>query len=170
MVKESKTLLISSLIIFITILLQSTLLEFVKISNIKPDLSLIVIIFIAVHSGIMVGQVSGFFCGILQGFIGGPFSYGFHALAKTLLGFFFGITRGTISVDPIFMPSILVIAGTIIKTILHGLIHLIFLIPFPEYYFRGVGVEIIYNAILAPFIFAILKLFNVFKIKESEIF
>ena len=170
MVKESKVLLISILIIFITILLQSTILEFIKINNIKPDISLIVIIFIAVHSGIMAGQISGFSSGLMQGFLGGPFGYGFHALVKTLLGFFFGLSKGTISVDPIFMPAILIVIGTIIKALVQGLIHLIFLIPVPKFYIEGVGIEIVYNAVLAPFIFAILKLFNIFKVKESEIF
>ena len=64
-----KQILLSSALLGIAVLLQSTILKYIAIVGVKPDLSLIILVFIAIRTGSMVGQTSGFFAGLIQDII-----------------------------------------------------------------------------------------------------
>ena len=166
---EFKVILFSFIFLGISIVLQSTVFEYIAINGIKPDISLIVLIFISVRKGSMSGQISGFGCGLMEDFICGPY-LGFHSIIKAVIGFFYGLIQGSFFIDPFLLPILLLFIGTIVKSIIYGSIVILFSIPAPDFeIFAGsVGIEIIYNSLLAPFIFAFLKLFKIFKPQKDR--
>lgn len=137
--------------------LQSTVLRFLEIAGVAPDLTLVVLVFLANRNGVMVGQLTGFAGGVVLDVLGlAPL--GFHALTFTILGAAFGVTRGKMFVDPIFIPVILAIVAMLGKALLALLIAGMF----------GVGgvtagvfstaylIEIGYTGLIAPVVFALL--------------
>ncbi len=77
--------------IFSVILLvfQTTIVPFLSISNIGPDLLLVWFVFVAIKLGQIPATVAGFAIGIAVDLISGHF-IGLSALSKTVAGFFAG--------------------------------------------------------------------------------
>lgn len=78
--------------ILIIISIQSTVIDYFKINNVKPNLLLIFIICIALLRGNIDGGIVGFIAGLLQDILFGKV-LGFYAL----FGFYAGITIGVIN-------------------------------------------------------------------------
>lgn len=160
---------ISFLILGIAILIQTTILDWISIGGVIPDLSLIILIFIAHRRGSMTGQVSGFFTGLIQDFLSlSPL--GFHALIKTILGYLYGLVTKNLFVDPIFTPMILVAIGTLVKGLLAALTGTLLSIPSASFaYFTGkLWIELGYNIILAPFFFALMGRIFVYRKRDRD--
>ena len=150
--------------------LQSTLLNWIALRGVKPDISLVILVFIAHSKGRMVGQVLGFLAGFVEDLLSlSPL--GFHALIKTLLGTLYGMTKGNIFVDTVFAPIILVAVATVGKALLAGLVGVVFSVPSVDFsYFLGkLWIELAYNSILAPFAFALLKRIPVLTRQTKEV-
>jgi len=156
--RELRTILVSTLLLGIAVILQSTVLRFAALKGVKPDLALIVMVFVAVRRGSMSAQVSGFLAGLLEDILSlAP--VGFNALLRTVLGFFYGLSAGSIFVDPVLMPVLLVLVATLLKGLASSLLVVLFAIPAPGFQiFAGpLWIEVGYNAVLAPFLFAPLR-------------
>jgi rod shape-determining protein MreD len=153
----------------ICILLQSTILGKIAIRGVRPDLALIVLIFVSVRRGSMVGQVSGFATGFLEDLMNVS-PLGFHSLMRTVIGYVYGLLSGNMFIDPILLPIILTVIATILKGILAGIISAVFGIEASGFItFRGrLWIEVGYNGVIAPFFFALLNLFKVFKQADKE--
>lgn len=153
----------------VCILLQSTLLNRIAIRGVRPDLALIVLIFVSMRRGSMVGQVSGFAAGILEDLMNVS-PLGFHSLMRTLIGYVYGVFAGNVFIDPFLMPMILTVIATIVKGVLAGVISAIFGIVSSGFViFTGrLWIEVAYNGILAPFLFALLGVFRIFKQADKE--
>lgn len=152
-----KKSLLGVVVIFITIILQTTLLGNVAFRNVKPDLSLILIVLFSNYLGSIKGQLIGFSAGLVEDFLSlSPL--GFSALNKLLIGYLSGKTEGKIFLDPIVVPSIFVFAGTLIKALLSFLLILIFLPENTNVLFSGkLFIEIVMNIILTPLLYIFLK-------------
>lgn len=140
-----------------TAVLQSTLLRFVEIAGVAPDLVLIVVIFIGHRNGVMPAQLSGFVAGVVLDVLGlAPL--GFYALIYTVIGALFGITRGKVFVDPIFIPVVLAVIAMLIKALLALLIGAFFSIQgvSGEVFASGYLLEIGYTGLVAPVLFGVL--------------
>jgi rod shape-determining protein MreD len=75
------------------ILIQTTIVPFIAIATIGPDLVLIWIVYLAITRGQMQATTAGFFLGVLLDvFSGGDSMLGLSALTKTLAGFLAGYT------------------------------------------------------------------------------
>lgn len=163
------------LLIIIGILAAVTIIESTVVRNffkdfILPDVSLIIIIFYANSKGSMEGQLSGFAAGLTEDFISlSPL--GFNCIIKTIVGFFAGITKNKIYIDPILFPVLLIILATLIKGITAAVVSSIFLRSgvAPVIFSSRFGFEIILNALLAPFVFALMKLFKLYNIDDRGI-
>jgi len=167
--RELKTILLSTLLLGSAVLLQSTVLRWVALKGVKPDLALIVLVFVAVRRGSMAAQVSGFLAGLLEDSLSlSPL--GFNALLRTVLGFFYGLTAGSIFVDPLLMPVMLILVATILKGLASCLLVVIFRIPAPGFQiFAGpLWIEVGYNALLAPFLFAPLRRLRALAPREKD--
>jgi rod shape-determining protein MreD len=167
--RELRTILISTLLLAAAVLLQSTLLRWVALKGVKPDLALIVLVFVAIRRGSMAGQVSGFLAGLVEDVVSlAPL--GFNALLRTLLGYFYGLTAGSIFVDPVMMPVLLVLLATILKGLASSLLVTVFRVPAPGFQiFAGpLWIEVGYNALLAPFLFASLRRLRALAPREKD--
>lgn len=152
-------ILISSGILVALVLLQTNILHAIAIAGAVPDVALIVLISLSNRNGSMPGQTSGFVAGLVQDFVSlAPL--GFNAFIRTLTGFLFGLTRGNIFVDPILVPMLMAFSGTLLKEILSGLLAAVFGIhsAVPALFSVRFLVELVYNSVLAPFVFGLMGL------------
>ncbi len=152
----------------LAIVLQSTLFQLLSVWNVRPDICLMIIIFVALQRGPMAGMLTGFTAGLMEGFFTPPF--GFFALIKTIIGYVLGRFEGILSIDSFVMKILLVIGATLVEGTLRGFGHLIFGFSGPPFFIfvAGVLLECAYNAVLAPFVFFILKIMKLFKAKGLE--
>ena len=169
MSRDLKAFLLSSGLIALAVVLQSTLLHWIAVRGVIPDLGLIVLVFVAIRRGSMTAQLSGFVSGVVEDVLSlSPL--GFHAFIRTVVGFLYGLTEGSIFVDPIFMPVILIIIATLFKALISSLLVVFLSIPAAGFgVFTGpLWIELGYNAVLAPFLFAALGLLKAFKSRDKE--
>lgn len=136
--------------------LQSTLLGAVAIAGVVPDLALVIIVFVAHKNGPMMGQIVGFLGGVVLDLMSlSPL--GLHALIGTVIGYLYGLTRGKMFVDPIFMPIIMVVVATIIKVLTMAVAGALFRIEYAAGLLSSkFFVELGYSSLVAPMIFALL--------------
>lgn len=71
------------------VLIQSNLIDLISIKNIKPDLLLIVLIWLGQREGQFVGTIGGFFIGLIQDIFETQF-LGLSSLCKSIAGFIAG--------------------------------------------------------------------------------
>jgi rod shape-determining protein MreD len=167
--RDFRTILFTVLIMAICILLQSTILGRIAIRGVRPDLALLVLIFVSMRRGAMVGQVSGFATGFLEDLMNVS-PLGFHSLLRTVIGYVYGLLSGNVFIDPFLMPIILTVVATILKGILAGIVSAIFGLAASGFItFTGrLWIEVGYNGVIAPFLFAFLNLFKMFKQADKE--
>jgi rod shape-determining protein MreD len=138
---------------------QTNLLQFMAIGGALPDLALILLIYYSHYNGSFPGEIVGFITGMAFDALSAA-PLGFHALIYTTVGYLVGISRQRVVMDPIFIPVVLVAVLTLLK----AFIGFILLAVFPvEAGFAGVispriALEIGYNAVLTPLLFALFGL------------
>jgi rod shape-determining protein MreD len=167
--RDFRTVFFTVLTMAICILLQSTILNRIAIRGVRPDLALIVLIFVSMRRGPMAGQVSGFATGFLEDLMNiSPL--GFHSLLRTVIGYVYGLLSGNVFIDPILMPIILTVIATILKGILAGIVSALFGLAASGFItFTGrLWIEVGYNGAIAPFFFALLSLFKMFRQADKE--
>ncbi|HET6485661.1 MAG TPA: rod shape-determining protein MreD [Spirochaetia bacterium] len=167
--RDLRVTVVTVVLLVVCVLLQSTILGRVALRGVRPDLALIVLVFVSLRRGSMVGQVSGFVTGFLEDLMNVS-PLGFHSLLRAVLGFLFGLLSGNVFVDPFLMPMILTVVATILKGLLAGIVSAVFGVTASGFItFAGrLWIEVGYNGLLAPFLFALLGLFRVFKQAEKE--
>ena len=138
------------------VLLQSTVLHVIAFHGVIPDLSLIAVIFIANRNGPVFGQSAGFIGGLVEDFLSlSPL--GFHALLKTVIGFCAGMSFGAVFFGSLFMPMLMAGAASIVKNFMTAILMAIISDSASANIFSWATlIEIVYNMILAPFVFALL--------------
>ncbi|MBN2551503.1 MAG: rod shape-determining protein MreD [Spirochaetales bacterium] len=169
MSRDLKAFLLSTGMIAGAIVLQSTLLRWVAVRGVIPDPGLIILVFVGIRRGSMTAQLSGFASGLVEDFLSlSPL--GFHAFIRTVVGFLYGLTVGSIFVDPILMPVVLTLVATLIKALSSSLLVSFLAIPAEGFsVFTGpLWIEMGYNAVLAPFMFALLGTLKVFKPQNKD--
>lgn len=151
------------------VLLQSVVLGRVAVRGVRPDLALIVLTFTAVRRGGMTAQLGGFASGLVEDLVSlSPL--GFHALFRSCIGFLYGLSAGNLFVDPILMPVALATLATLLKGLISSLVVVIFSVPAAGFgVFAGpLWIEMGYNAVLAPFLFALLGLLRPLRPRDKE--
>lgn len=138
---------------------QTNLLQFMAIGGALPDLALILLVYYAHYNGSFPGEIVGFITGMAFDALSAA-PLGFHALIYTTAGYLVGVSRQRVVMDPIFVPVLFVAVMTLLK----AFIGFILLAVFPvEAGFAGIispriAIEIGYNAILTPLLFALFGL------------
>ena len=122
-----------------------------------PDVALIILCFASNHQGSFRGELSGFASGLLLDSISlAPL--GFHAFIRAIIGFLFGVFRGKLFVDPVFVPVVMLLVATTIQALIAYLLASIFAPELAATIFSDrFALELGMNAILAPFFFALMK-------------
>ena len=96
--------------------LSSTLLSWVAVAGVKPDLALVIVALMAMRTGSMPGQVAGFASGLLADTISVA-PLGLTALTRTVVGYVVGRMEGLVSVDWLLLPAVVAIAATVLKVL-----------------------------------------------------
>jgi len=145
----------------IAAILESTLLSHFTLYRAVPDLALGIVVYSASVNGMMVGQVSGFFYGIVQDFLSAA-PIGLNALIRALIGALAGLLKGNLLLDVVFIPMILCALATLLKALMLFLLHLLFGEGVHAYPITApiLWAEMALNTITAPFLFAFLKRFK----------
>ena len=156
-----KTLLGLALILMAALLQSTVMSPLVFYIHAVPDFTLVILVFSAYVNGIMVGQVSGFFSGLMLDFLSAA-PLGMNAFIRTIVGSLAGLLKGQFFLDSFLLPMALCAGATVLKAIVLYLLHLPFPDVVPHYIlFSPVfWVELGLNTMLAPLIFGLLKLFR----------
>lgn len=121
----AKSFLVSTLILFCTTIIESSIFTNISFLIVVPDLVLICSIYFSLTNGKLYGETSGFISGLFMDFItGAPF--GLNILLRTVLGYLFGLFSKTVIISGIIMPVLSVGIGTIVKRIILFIIALFF--------------------------------------------
>jgi rod shape-determining protein MreD len=106
-------------LLLLAFIIQSTVVEHIAIWGVKPDFILIILIYVSLRSGSLIGVILGFSIGLLQDFYGPPANLGLNALCKSLLGFGVGIGK-----EGLYKDSMLVLMLTLVTSyITHDIIY-----------------------------------------------
>jgi rod shape-determining protein MreD len=150
-------------------LLQSTLFRRIALYHTVPDLTLGILVYSAYVNGVMTGQVTGFFSGLLLDFISAS-PLGLNALIRTIMGALTGLLRGTFFLDTVFLPMILCAVATVFKVLTLFLLHVLLAGAIPHYPLNGptLWVELMFNTLSAPLLFGLLKLFQPLLVQKGD--
>ena len=162
--------LVIFVILLVCALLETALLSNVVFLPVVPDLLLLVVLYISVQNGSLTGEATGFVSGLLLDFLTAA-PLGLNCLLRTLLGFFAGLFHDVLNISKIMIPAMLALIATIAKGIIIGFISFFFpngVITY-DLFSASFGMELLFNVILAPLVFAFLSLFSSFLISDKEI-
>ncbi len=142
------------LLLVLAFALQTTWIDFLEISSLKPDLVLLALTFIALRKGPLMATCMGFGIGFMQD-IYLPADLGLNALAKSLVGFAIGYGRSRIVADNIQVQIALLFAAALCHDLIYYLgTSAIGLVDLPYFWLRyGLG-RAVYTALLGTLISA----------------
>ncbi|MDR2747943.1 MAG: rod shape-determining protein MreD [Treponema sp.] len=142
-------------------LLQSTLFRRIALYHTVPDLTLGIVVYSAYINGVMTGQVTGFFSGLILDFISNA-PLGLNALIRTIMGALAGLLKGTFFLDTVFLPMILCGTATLFKALMLFLLHLLLAgaVPYYPLTVPTLWIELLFNTLSAPLLFGLLKMFQ----------
>ena len=99
------------LLIMLALFLQTSWIDAIGIWDIKPDIVVLVIVFVGITSGQIEATLLGFFSGFLLD-IYAPEWMGLNALAYSLVGFAVGYSRvGVVAEDALHLTDTQVVRG-----------------------------------------------------------
>ncbi len=150
--------------ILLIALLQSTVMEYIVIYGVKPNLLLVFIVSAALLKGNFEGAVIGFFCGLTQDILGGKV-IGFYAM----LGLYTGLVVGSLN-KRLYRENILVVlfftfASTVVYEWLVYFLNIFYKAPVDLVFaFKSVILpEAVYNSGISIFIYVyVMKLYEKF--------
>jgi rod shape-determining protein MreD len=150
--------LLLAAVILTALILQTTVFSDVNLLGASPELMYLLTICFAVLEGPASGAVTGFAGGMAQDFLlDSP--KGITALTLTLLGYAVGMARQYIVSPSPVLPVFLVAVGTFGGVVFHGIVS--FLLGQLGigwlYLFRVALLSAVYNAILTPLLFPLLR-------------
>lgn len=145
-------------VIVTALLLQSTAFAQIKLLGAKPELMYLVTIVFAMLEGPASGAIGGFSAGMAQDFLLNQ-PKGITALALTLLGYVVGMVRQYIVTPSPALPVLLVAGATFGGLLFYGFVAFLLgeLSVGFVFLLRTAVLSAIYNAILTPFLFPVLR-------------
>lgn len=156
-----KVFSVSTLILFILAMVETTILSNFSFLPAVPDLVLLASIYIAMMNGKAAGVIIGFVSGLILDFITGcPFGY--NCLLRTIICYFAGFFNKNLNFKGIFIPFLIGLCGTFAKVFVTWLISLFYPNTVITYSMISVSffTELLLNSILAPVIFKIVGCFD----------
>lgn len=140
------------------LLLQTTVFADVRLLGARPELMFLLAIAFGVLEGPASGAAAGFAGGMAQDFLLNQ-PKGITALTLTLLGYAVGMLRQYIVTPSPVFPMFLVGGGTFIGVVFYGIVSFLLgqLDTSWVYLIRVAALSALYNAILTPLVFPILR-------------
>jgi len=154
--KMIRKVILNSGILIACIILQSTLLRYIAIYDVIPNLYLIYLVYTSFHNGGLHGTASGFISGLVEDTLSiSPL--GFHGLIKTVIGSLYSSFNGLIILDKVIIPMLFVLVATVLNRVLAFAVVSIYSLSVPAHsiFSKYFLVEIAYTTLLTPFIFLI---------------
>lgn len=152
-----RSLLLAAVIVT-SLLLQTTVFADLRLLGARPELLYLVTIVFAFLDGPSAGAVTGFACGMAEDFLLDQ-PKGITALTLTLLGYVVGVLRQyVVSPSPLF-PVLLVAGATFAGVLFYGVISFLLgqLAVSALYLVRVAALSGLYNAILTPLVYPVLR-------------
>jgi rod shape-determining protein MreD len=152
-----RTILLT-VIVLTALLLQTTVFADIRLWGSRPELMYLLTIVFGVLEGPASGAVTGFVGGMAQDFLLNQ-PKGITALTLTLLGYAIGMFRQYIVSPSPILPVVLVGLGTFGGVLFYGVVS--FLLGQLDtgwfYLLRSAALSALYNAVLTPLLFPILR-------------
>ncbi|MCT4594947.1 MAG: rod shape-determining protein MreD [Anaeromicrobium sp.] len=145
---------VTSLIVVINIVLQSTLLQHFRLFGIIPNTSLLIVISFALIWGNKKGALIGVCVGLLQDILGGVF-LGMNGLIYLLIGYNVGIFQRILFKDSYLTPVLFATVSTFLYYMIYYVIGVIIGIDvsFVGLFRNVIFIETVYNSLLSVLIY-----------------
>lgn len=111
----------NALLLILALLVQTSYLDEIAIKGIRPDLVLLLLVYISIVHGQIPGTIFGFLAGLLQD-VYSPAPLGLNALCKSIIGFLVGYTRGGIIEESLLARGFIIFGATIFHDLVYFLI------------------------------------------------
>ena len=160
--------IIYAFILVVVAILQNTVLSPLQVQDVRPDFTLLLLVFFAHQLGPMEGKLMGFVVGMVMDVLGiAPL--GFHSLIYTIIGHMYGTTRGKMYVDAITMPALFAFSATLISLLISLIITILFM---PERVSSLISLSVLLqigiHILMAPFVYGLLRLFKLCREHETQ--
>jgi rod shape-determining protein MreD len=145
-------------VILTALLLQSTVFAQIELFGVKPELTYLITVVLAMIEGPSAGASGGFAAGMAEDFLLNQ-PKGITALTLTLLGYSVGMIRQYIASPSPALPVLLVTGATAVGQLFHSLVSFL-LGELPGgwgYAFRVAVLSAMYNGILTPLAYPIIR-------------
>lgn len=158
-----KKIVALSLLIITTALIESAFLSNMYFLPAMPDVMLLILLFLSIKNGSLLGESVGFASGLVIDFLSAT-PFGLNALVRTVIGYISGLLHISIETSGILIPAILGFVATLIKALLLLIVSFFFTEQILLYsiFEATLWCECLFNAILAPLIFKFLSFFKIF--------
>lgn len=146
------------IVVVTALLLQTTIFADIRLLGARPELMYLLTIAFAILEGPASGAATGFIGGMAQDFMLNQ-PKGITALTLTLLGYAIGMLRQYIVSPSAVLPVVLVAGGTFGGVLFYGIVSFLLgqLDTSWAYLLRVAALSGLYNAILTPILFPILR-------------
>lgn len=165
----TKTILSSTLLVLACVFVQSTWLGSVELWGVRPDLALLVLVWVSYKNGPVEGPFTGFISGLVEDCLSSS-PLGFHAFMKTLVAWLSSLLHSAFAIDRIVLPLLLGAAATLGKAGATTILAALFRGGLRAYDFLSpaLWVEVGYNALLSPPLFLLLRALSRFLVTSKE--
>lgn len=157
--------LLMFIVVILSVILKVTLFRLIEFGSYKPDILLIIIVFISIYEGSLTGASLGFIGGLTEDILGSGY-LGLFAVSKTLIGFAFGIIGRHIYKTSIHPYALAVLTASLFQEFFIFFWLKLFQ-PYTTFFgssFKNIILPlVIYNTILSPLV--VLGLKKIFKMR-----
>ena len=147
------------IMLFVAVLLQTTVAPNIRILGANPDFALIIIVCVALIKGSEVGAVFGFLTGVMVA-IALMEPFGLSAFVFVLVGYFAGRYAETADLSAGFAPLLTTFAATLVANILFAMAQSLLERQVPMGFFLGrvLVPSLIINTLLAAPLYLVVRL------------
>lgn len=151
-------------------ILQTTLLQYISLADVAPNILLVIVVSYAYIKGSNAGMAAGFLCGLLPDMVYGDL-IGINSLICLLIGYLAGLAHKIYDSEDVTFPMLIIALADFIYGMLYYVFHFLFRsrLNFGFYARRIILPEIVYTVVLSAFIYKLLqKLFLLFDRRQEE--
>lgn len=152
------------IILFVNILIQTSILPNITVLQFKPDTLLAVVVSFALLDGSLEGSLVGLCGGLLQDFILGK-TVGFYALIYMIIGYIVGLLHKRVYTDIVFIPMLFSFLAYILKEFMVIVLLFVFKTKVPVY---SLIFDEILPCALSTCIFVFFAYYIIWKIHKSK--
>ena len=148
--------------LLVALALQSSLLVQFTVLGVVPQLVFVVVVSLAFLDGESVGVTTGFFGGLLIDLLLPQAVVGLGALVYTVAGYAVGRVRQLSPSDSVWAPVFTVATASFFVKICYATLAIILGQPWISFGLtaKAVGLVVLYNTLLTPFVFPLVRRIN----------